>query len=63
MWDEAALEVLGAEKYMDKLLGAQSITNADGSSICDYLIFDGGLDVTIPAASAEIDYFKAPWDE
>ena len=63
MWDEASLEVLGAEKHMHRLLEVQPITKADGSSPADYLIFDGGLDIHIPVEPNEVDYFKAPWDE
>ena len=64
MWDEAALETLGSEFYMMDLLDAQPIINPDGSSILDYLVFDGEIEIDVPEKVAqEVTYFKAPWDE
>ena len=64
MWDAAALETLGSEFYMMDLLDAQPITNTDGSSILDYLVFDGEMEIDVPEKVVqEVTYFKAPWDE
>ncbi len=63
-WDEAALATLGSEFYMMDLLGAQMITNEDGSSIHDYITFDDGLEVEVPVSVEQsVTYFKASWDE
>lgn len=63
-WDEAALATLGSEFYMMDLLGAQTITNADGSSVLDYIVFDDGMGVEVPATVEQgVTYFKAPWDD
>lgn len=62
-WDAAALETLGSEFDMMDLLNAQSITNIDGSSILDYVVFDGGIEINLPQnITNEVKYFKAPWD-
>lgn len=62
-WDTAALETLGSEFDMMDLLSAQLITNIDGSSILDYVVFDGGIEVNLPQnLTNEVKYFKAPWD-
>lgn len=62
-WDEAALETLGSEFDMMNLMSAQPITNIDGTSILDYLVFDDGLIVEVPEIIEEsVAYFKAPWD-
>lgn len=64
MWDEAALETLGSEFLMMDLLSAQMITNPDGSSLLDYLVFDGESVINVPEKTVEESaYFKAPWDE
>ena len=64
MWDEASLETLGSEFDMMELISAQPITSADGSSILDYLVFDGNMEVNVPEQTAqEVRYFKAPWDD
>lgn len=62
-WDMAALELLNSEFKMMDLLRAQKITNEDGSSIIDDIVFYGGLEVERPDTSTVIDYFKAPWSE
>lgn len=63
-WDEAALQTLGSEFYMMDLLGAQAITNEDGSSVLDYIVFDDGLEVNVPdSVEQSVTYFKAPWDD
>lgn len=62
-WDEASLETLGSEFLMMDLLSAQVITNADGSSLLDYLVFDGEQMITLPEQTVEDStYFKAPWE-
>lgn len=64
MWDEASLETLGSEFNMMELISAQRISSADGSSILDYLVFDGNMEVEVPEQVAqEVHYFKAPWDD
>lgn len=64
MWDEASLETLGSEFLMMDLLSAQMITNSDGSSLLDYLVFDGESVINVPEKTVEEStYFKAPWDE
>lgn len=64
MWDEASLETLGSEFLMMDLLSAQMITNPDGSSLLDYLVFDGERTISVPEKTVEEStYFKAPWDE
>lgn len=64
MWDEASLETLGSEFLMMDLLSAQMITNPDGSSLLDYLVFDGESVINVPEKTVEEStYFKAPWDE
>ena len=63
-WDEASLETLGSEFLMMDLMASQKITKADGSSILDYIVFDGGQVITLPEQVVqEATYFKAPWDE
>lgn len=63
MWDEAALETLGSEFSMMDLMQAQPIVNADGTSIIDYLVFDGNSVVIVPETIEESStYFKAPWE-
>lgn len=63
-WDEAALQTLGSEFYMMDLLGAQPITNADGSSILDYLVLDDRAEIVVPdSVGQRVKYFKAPWDD
>ena len=63
-WDEASLECLGSEFLMMDLMAAQKITKADGSSILDYLVFDGEQVITLPEKVVqESTYFKAPWEE
>lgn len=63
-WDEASLETLGSEFLLMDLLSAQRITSADGSSLLDYLVFDGEQTITLPEQTVEEStYFKAPWDE
>lgn len=62
MWDEAALETLDSEFEMSTLMAAQPVTSADGASILDYVIFDGGMEVEVPDKVEELSYFKAPWD-
>ena len=64
MWDEASLETLDSEFDMMDLINAQPITSADGSSILDYLVFDGNMEVEVPEqVTQEARYFKAPWDD
>lgn len=64
MWDEASLETLGSEFLMMDLLSAQMITNPDGSSLLDYLVFDGERTISVPEKTVDSStYFKAPWDE
>lgn len=64
MWDEASLETLGSEFNMMELISAQRISSADGSSILDYLVFDGNMEVEVPEqVTQEVHYFKAPWDD
>lgn len=63
-WDEASLETLGSEFNMMELISAQCISSADGSSILDYLVFDGNMEVEVPEQTTqEVHYFKAPWDD
>lgn len=63
-WDEASLETLGSEFSMMELISAQRISSADGSSILDYLVFDGNMEVEVPEqVTQEVRYFKAPWDD
>lgn len=62
-WDMASLELLKSEFKMMDLLRAQKITNEDGSSVLDDIVFYGGREVEMPANSNVIDYFKAPWSE
>lgn len=63
-WDEASLETLGSEFLMMDLLSAQRTTSADGSSLLDYLVFDGEQTITVPEQTVEEStHFKAPWDE
>ena len=62
-WDMASLELLKSEFKMMDLLHAQKITNEDGSSILDDIVFYGGREVEMPASDKTIDYFKAPWSE
>lgn len=62
-WDMASLELLKSEFKMMDLLRAQKITNEDGSSILDDIVFYGSREVEMPANSNVIDYFKAPWSE
>ena len=62
-WDEASLETLGSEFLMMDLMEAQEITKADGSSLLDYIVFDGGQTITLPVKTVEEStYFKAPWE-
>ena len=62
-WDEASLETLGNELLLMDLLSAQRITSADGSSLLDYLVFDGEQTITLPEQTVEdATYFKAPWE-
>ena len=62
-WDEASLETLGSEFLMMDLLSAQVITNPDGSSLLDYLVFDGEQTIALPEQTVEeATYFKAPWE-
>jgi hypothetical protein len=62
-WDEAALETLNSEFLMMDLMEAQVITKSDGSSLLDYLVFDGGQTISLPEKTVEEStYFKAPWD-
>ena len=62
-WDEASLETLGSEFLMMDLMSAQEITQANGSSLLDYLVFDGGQMITLPEKTVEeATYFKAPWE-
>ena len=62
-WDEASLETLGSEFLMMDLLSAQLITDPDGSSLLDYLVFDGEQEITLPEQTVEeATYFKAPWE-
>lgn len=64
MWDEASLETLGSEFLMMDLMDSQIITKADGSSLLDYLVFDGEQMITLPEKTVqESTYFKAPWDD
>ena len=62
-WDMASLELLKSEFKMMDLLRAQKITNEDGSSVLDDIVFYGGREVEMPASDKTIDYFKAPWSE
>ena len=63
-WDEASLETLGREFLMMDVMSAQKITKADGSSVLDYIVFDGGQVITLPDKTVqEATYFKAPWDD
>lgn len=63
-WDEASLECLGSEFLMMDLMDSQMITKADGSSLLDYLVFNGEQMITLPEKTVqESTYFKAPWDE
>ena len=63
-WDEASLETLGGEFLMMDLMASQMITNADGSSILDYIVFDGEQVITLPKQTIEQStYFKAPWED
>ena len=62
-WDTASLELLKSEFKMMDLLRTQKITNEDGSSILDDILFYGGLEVEMPENNKTIDYFKAPWSE
>lgn len=63
-WDEASLECLGSEFLLMDLMDSQMITKADGSSLLDYLVFDGEQMITLPEKTMqEATYFKAPWDE
>ena len=62
-WDMASLELLKSEFKMMDLLRAQKITNEDGSSILDDIVFYGGREVEMPVSNKTIDYFKAPWSE
>ena len=63
MWDEASLETLGSEFLMMELMSAQMITKSDGSSLLDYIVFDGGQTITLPVKTVEEStYFKAPWE-
>ena len=63
-WDEASLECLGSEFLMMDLIAAQKITSADGSSILDYIVFDGEQVITLPEKTVqESTYFKAPWED
>lgn len=62
-WDEASLETLGSEFLMMDLMASQMITKADGSSILDYLVFDGEQVITLLEKTVEEStYFKAPWE-
>ena len=62
-WDMASLETLGSEFYIMDLLSAQPITNEDGSSILDDIVFYGNLQVDVPESVVEeTNYFKAPWE-
>ena len=62
--DEASLETLGSEFLMMDLMASQKITNADGASLLDYLVFDGGQVITLPEKTVqESTYFKAPWED
>mgnify|MGYP001771585830 FL=1 len=63
-WDEASLETLGSEFLMIDLMSAQKITNADGASLLDYLVFDGEQVINVPEQIVqESTYFKAPWED
>ena len=63
-WDEASLETLGREFLMMDVMSAQKITKADGSSVLDYIVFDGEQVITLPDKTVqEATYFKAPWDD
>lgn len=63
-WDEASLECLDSDFLMMDLMSAQKITSADGASILDYLVFDGGQVITLPEKTVkEATYFKAPWED
>ena len=63
-WDEASLECLESEFLMMDLMESQMITNADGSSILDYLVFDGVQIINVPQQVVqEATYFKAPWED
>ena len=63
-WDEASLETLESEFLMMDLMSAQKITSADGASLLDYLVFDGGKVITLPEKTVqESTYFKAPWED
>lgn len=63
-WDEASLECLGSEFLMMDLMASQKITRADGASLLDYLVFDGGQVITLPEKTVqEATYFKAPWED
>ena len=62
-WDEASLETLGREFLMMDVMSAQKITKADGSSVLDYIVFDGEQVITLPDKTVqEATYFKAPWE-
>lgn len=64
MWDEASLECLGSEFLMMDLMDSQMITNADGASNLDYLVFDGEQVIDVPEQIVqEATYFKAPWED
>ena len=63
-WDEASLETLGREFLMMDVMSAQKITKADGSSVLDYIVFDGEQVITLPKQTIEQStYFKAPWED
>ena len=63
-WDEASLECLGNEFLMMDLMSGQMITNADGASLLDYLVFDGEQVINVPEkVIQEATYFKAPWED
>ena len=62
-WDEASLETPGSEFLMMDLISAQMITKAGGSSLLDYLVFDGEKVINLPEKTVEeATYFKAPWE-
>ena len=63
-WDEASLECLGSEFQMMDLMASQMITSSDGSSLLDYLVFDGESVINVPEKVVqEATYFKAPWED
>lgn len=62
-WDMASLELLKSEFKMMDLLRAQKITNEDGSSVLDDIVFYGDREVEMPESNKTVDYFKAPWSE